>query len=64
MTVSSNESYRCMIEICDGKEPEIHFLHNEGYGTSPCWTEKSNYASDKFAVQIKKVEYIGDIPLL
>lgn len=64
MTVSNNEYYRCLIEICDGNEPEIHFLHNEGYGTAPCWTEKSNYASDKFAVQIKKVEYIGDIPLL
>lgn len=64
MTVSSNESYRCLIVFCDGKEPKIHFLRNEGYGTSSYWTEKNNYASDKFAERIKKVEYIGDIPLL
>ncbi len=63
-TLEPRENARCVMVFHEDKDPEIHFMINEGYGDDHVWSEKKNYASSKFQRCLHEVYFDKDIPLL
>ena len=63
-TYKQRESYRVIIELNPGKDPNVHFLVNEGYGDKVLWLKKKNYASSKFHYSIRQLEVVGELDAL